>query len=128
MRRINELEVAVLQVLQYNVRVASSLFARYNTGIIVLPHRSVPYASTIPYVVSYRTSTVPCVLRCPSEVFVHTQEVFLRGERVLSCLRSFLCRFALAEGKAFAAALHVDGSGLKDLVDKQSRRALATWA
>lgn len=29
LRRINELEVAVLQVLQYNVRVASSLFARY---------------------------------------------------------------------------------------------------
>lgn len=28
LRRINELEVAVLQVLQYNVRVASSLFAR----------------------------------------------------------------------------------------------------
>ncbi|CAN0072288.1 unnamed protein product, partial [Ectocarpus sp. 4 AP-2014] len=29
LRRINELEVAVLQVLQYNVRVASSLFASY---------------------------------------------------------------------------------------------------
>lgn len=28
LRRINELEVAILQVLQYNVRVASSLFAR----------------------------------------------------------------------------------------------------
>ncbi|CAN0339003.1 unnamed protein product, partial [Hapterophycus canaliculatus] len=28
LRRINELEVAVLQVLQYNVRVPSSLFAR----------------------------------------------------------------------------------------------------
>ncbi|CAM9724452.1 unnamed protein product [Choristocarpus tenellus] len=32
LRRINELEVAVLQVLQYNVRVASSLFARQEEG------------------------------------------------------------------------------------------------
>lgn len=34
LRRINELEVAVLQVLQYNVRVASSLFARWYSSVV----------------------------------------------------------------------------------------------